>query len=150
MTPNITLRPYVPEDYEFVYGLKKLCYHDYVEALWGWDEEDQRSRFAGFMAEGAGEMTVILLDGDTPIGMTNYEFSGADTLDICNLCLLPEYRGRGIGGKLLRQYIAQSTRPILTLQVYKNNPARRLYERLGFQVYEETDTHYRMKLQKEV
>ncbi len=136
MTPNITLRPYVPEDYEFVYGLKKLCYHDYVEALWGWDEEDQRSRFAGFMAEGAGEMTVILLDGDT--------------LDICNLCLLPEYRGRGIGGKLLRQYIAQSTRPILTLQVYKNNPARRLYERLGFQVYEETDTHYRMKLQKEV
>ena len=146
-----TARPYEPGDYEFVYQLKKLCYHDYVEALWGWNEDDQRARFDRFMNEdGDGErMYLLLRDGQT-IGMTNYEFSGADTLDICNICLLPDCRGKGVGTALLGQYIAQSTRPVLTLQVYKSNPARRLYERLGFRTYEETDTHYRMKLTKEV
>lgn len=145
-----TARPYEPGDYEFVYELKKLCYHDYVEALWGWNEDDQRARFAQFMEEGAGEMMAILLKDGQAVGMTNCEFSGADTLDICNICLLPQCRGRGIGTALLGRYIAQNTRPTLTLQVYKDNPARRLYERLGFCVYEETDTHYRMKLTKEV
>lgn len=144
-----TTRPYEPGDYEFVYELKKLCYHDYVEALWGWNEDDQRRRFAQFMDEGAGEMMFLLLQDGQAIGMTNYEFSGEDALDICNICLLPQYRGRGVGGALLKQYIAQNTRPVLTLQVYKNNPARRLYERLGFRTYEETDTHYRMRLTKE-
>lgn len=145
-----TARPYEPGDYEFVYELKKLCYHDYVEALWGWNEADQRARFDRFINEdGDGErMYLLLRDGQT-IGMTNYEFSGPDTLDICNICLLPDCRGKGIGTALLGQYIAQSTRPVLTLQVYKNNPARRLYERLGFRTYEETETHYRMKLTKE-
>lgn len=150
MPAPFTARPYEPGDYEFVYQLKKLCYHDYVEALWGWNEADQRTRFARFMEEGAGEMMAILLKDGQAVGMTNYEFSGADTLEICNICLLPQCRGQGIGTALLKQYITQSTRPVLTLQVYKNNPARRLYERLGFCVYEETDTHYRMKLTKEV
>lgn len=150
MTEKVTFRPYTPADYEFVYALKKLCYHDYVEALWGWNEADQRRRFAVFMEEGAGEMMAILLKDGKAIGMTNYEFAGEDTLDICNICLLPEYRGQGIGGELLRQYIVQSTRPVIALQVYKDNPARRLYERLGFRVCEETDSHYKMKLIKEV
>ena len=146
-----TTRPYEPGDYEFVYGLKKLCYHDYVEALWGWKEEDQRARFARFINEdGDGERMFILLQDGQAIGMTNYELSGADTLDICNICLLPDCRGKGIGTALLGQYIARSPRPVLKLQVYKTNPARRLYQRLGFRTYEETDTHYRMRLTKEV
>lgn len=31
------------------------------------------------------------------------------------------------------------------LQVFKNNPAKKLYERLGFRVYNETETHYQME-----
>lgn len=146
-----TARPYEPGDYEFVYELKKLCYRNYVEALWGWNEADQRTRFARFMREdGAEERMFLLLQDGQAVGMTNYEFSGADTLEICNICLLPQCRGQGIGTALLGRYIAQNTRPTLTLQVYKDNPARQLYERLGFCVYEETDTHYRMRLTKEV
>lgn len=150
MKHHFTTRPYESGDYEFVYELKKLCYHDYVAALWGWDEADQRRRFDAFLAEdNDGEHMVILLKDGQPIGMTNYEFSGGDTLDICNICLLPEHRGQGLGGELLRQYIARSPRPVIKLQVYKSNPARHLYERLGFRIYEETDAHYRMKLTKE-
>jgi ribosomal protein S18 acetylase RimI-like enzyme len=37
------------------------------------------------------------------------------------------------------------TRQPIRLFVLKVNPARRLYERLGFQVLEETETHYVMR-----
>lgn len=150
MREGLAYRPYEPKDYEFVYGLKKLCYHDYVEALWGWNEADQRARFDRFMNEdGDGERMFLLLVDGRAVGMTNYELSGTSTLNICNICLMPQYRGQGIGGELLRQYIAQSTRPVLALQVYKQNPARRLYERLGFRVCGETDTHYQMERREE-
>ena len=32
------------------------------------------------------------------------------------------------------------------LQVFKSNPAKYLYERLGFTVYGETETHYQMEI----
>ena len=31
------------------------------------------------------------------------------------------------------------------LQVFKDNPAKSLYEKLGFKVYGETETHYQME-----
>lgn len=31
------------------------------------------------------------------------------------------------------------------LQVFKGNPAKTLYEELGFKVYGETETHYQME-----
>lgn len=30
------------------------------------------------------------------------------------------------------------------LQVFKENPAKKLYEKTGFEVYDETKTHYKM------
>jgi predicted GNAT family acetyltransferase len=51
-----------------------------------------------------------------------------------DIALTPPYRGRGLGTRLLRGLIAeaeQSGRP-LSLHVETHNPARRLYERLGF------------------
>ena len=37
MKHHLTARPCQGEDYEFVYDLKKQCYHDYVAAIWGWE-----------------------------------------------------------------------------------------------------------------
>ena len=40
----IVLVPYVDEDYEFVYEIKKNAYKKYVEECWGeWIEEEQRT-----------------------------------------------------------------------------------------------------------
>ena len=146
---QLTARPYEDGDYEFVYRLKKTCYYPYVSALWGWDEEDQRARFARFMEEGAGADMVLLLDGEEPVGMLNWEYPDENTLDICNICLLPAYRGRGIGGELLREVIDRSDRPVLTLQVFPNNPAIHLYSRLGFRETGRDERHIHMRLEKE-
>jgi len=46
----------------------------------------------------------------------------------------PDARGQGVGEKLMRALIAEATRRKvgLCLSVRSENPARRLYERLGF------------------
>lgn len=53
---------------------------------------------------------------------------------IVDIALLPEFRGRGAGEALLRELIAEAgaSGRSLTIHVEQGNPARRLYERLGF------------------
>ncbi len=56
-------------------------------------------------------------------------------LFIRELHLLPEYRGRGVGGWVLEElaaWAAQRRLPWLRLMVFASNPARRLYQRRGF------------------
>lgn len=55
-------------------------------------------------------------------------------LRIVDIALLPEYRGRGAGGTLLRQVLdeARVAGKAVRIHVEKNNPAYRLYQRLGF------------------
>jgi ribosomal protein S18 acetylase RimI-like enzyme len=51
------------------------------------------------------------------------------------IAVLPAYRGRGIGTRLLSALIAAARRsyPALSLSVRATNPAARLYRRLGFE-----------------
>lgn len=75
---------------------------------------------------------IIELNG-APIGQirVNHEKDSALLVDIS---LLPEHRGQGIGGELIKALITQCSadRSALKLQVAQTNPAQRLYERLGF------------------
>ena len=53
---------------------------------------------------------------------------------IVDIALLPAFRGRGLGGALLQdlQSEARACGRLLSIHVEHANPARRLYERLGF------------------
>jgi ribosomal protein S18 acetylase RimI-like enzyme len=65
------------------------------------------------------------------------------------IALLPGYRGRGVGTALLGRLIeaARPSYPALALSVSAHNPAKRLYERLGFEVVEvREDDHPVMRL----
>lgn len=61
---------------------------------------------------------------------------------ILQLQLMPEQQGRGIGAALVRGLVAEAHAAgvALKLKVLTSNPARRLYERLGF-VIVGTDEH---------
>lgn len=73
---------------------------------------------------------VVLVDG-VPAGRLVVD-RAADHVHLVDIALLPAYRGRGVGGQLLTELLAEGRR--VTLQVERDNPARRLYERLGFRV----------------
>lgn len=57
------------------------------------------------------------------------------------IALLPEARGQGIGTALMERLIedAQKIHPGVSLSVSCNNPARKLYERFGFETVSEDE-----------
>ena len=63
------------------------------------------------------------------------------------ISLLPEYRGRGIGTQLLNALLLllrENGYQGASLSVQKENPALRLYQRVGFRIVSEKDTEYLM------
>ena len=70
------------------------------------------------------------------------------TWRLLDISLLPEHRGRGIGGELLRALIEQcrDSGAVLQLQVLNTNPAQRLYTRLGFIKTGEDQIYTQMEL----
>jgi ribosomal protein S18 acetylase RimI-like enzyme len=77
-------------------------------------------------------LDVIEVDGE-PAGRL-YVHRGPSDIRIMDIALAPAFRGRGIGTRLLRSLIAeaQDSGRKLSIHVEMNNPARTLYERLGF------------------
>jgi ribosomal protein S18 acetylase RimI-like enzyme len=72
------------------------------------------------------------VDGE-PAGRL-YVHRGRSDIRVVDIALAPEYRGRGIGAALLRSLIteAEASDRKVSIHVERHNPARRLYERLGF------------------
>lgn len=72
---------------------------------------------------------LILVQGDTVAGRLWLD-ERPDRLHILDIALLPAWRGLGLGTRCLQVLAAQGLR--LSIQVELHNPARQLYERLGF------------------
>lgn len=70
-----------------------------------------------------------------------------DTLHLIDIAILETYRGRGIGSLRMKDLmlLAASGRKPMTLTVEIFNPAKRLYERLGFVVTEDAGMYQRMR-----
>lgn len=150
---NISLRPFRPEDQEFLFKLYSGTRQQEVSA-WGWNSAQQEAflrmqfnaqqRSYEMTYEGA-EHQIIVLD-ENAIGriMVLRKREAALLVDIS---LLPEYRGRGIGGGLVRDLMEQCNKDkvAVRLQVLKTNPAQRLYERLGFLKIGEDDMYFQME-----
>ena len=56
------------------------------------------------------------------------------------IAVLPDYLGKGIGTQLIEHLLeaARHVYPAVMLSVRKNNPARYLYERMGFEIVDTT------------
>ena len=141
---DLRLRKATPADSEFAYQTKKAAFREYVEAVWGWEEEEQRRlherRFA------AQEFRVIEVAG-VAVGILAV-VRQPDCLKVNQVFLLPAYQGRGIGAACMAQVIedADAAGLPVRLQVLRANPrAVAFYERLGFAIAGETETHVLME-----
>lgn len=83
----------------------------------------------------------IAMKGDSPVGIANCflgysTFYARQLINIHDLGVVPEERGQGIGGQLIKAVTDKAEELNcckVTLEVLKHNPARRLYEREGFE-----------------
>ena len=140
---QISLRPATQHDYDFLWWLHCATMKPYVEKTWGWDEQWQAQRFRDHFDPATRE----IIEGDgLPIGCISVE-RREDRVFLSVIKIAPDHQNRGIGTKLVRALLneADGRGVPVELQVIKANPARRLYERLGFAVVGETETHYLMR-----
>ena len=142
------LRNITENDYEFIYQVKKDAYKKYVEMYYGkWDEEQQRGYFEKFIATYREGAFIITLGG-RDIGFYNV-ITSDDKYEIGNICIIPEYQGRGIGTAVLRELLSKNVDKEISLQYFKCNPVGNLYKRLGFKQTGETAYHYQMIIEKQ-
>lgn len=145
MTPDVDveLRPVTDDDADFLYRLNEAAMRVYAEQTFGqWDETVQRRIFA----EGWSPATtrIVVVDGQD-IGMLQV-FRREAEVHLSNVRLLPAYQGKGVGTRLISDVLqdAHGRGQPVTLSVFKVNPARRLYERLGFVLVSEDEQRYHM------
>jgi len=102
------------EDYFVAFQVDEAAFDSIVER---WDIDLARSRVA--------------FDGDEPVGLANLAVRGESGW-IGGIGVVPAARRRGIGRALMEAVLAEAP-PHVTLEVIEQNePARRLYEQLGF------------------
>ena len=134
------VRPATAADQEFFWEVLRQAMRPYVEATWGWDEADQLARFRASFDPGLRHVIEL---GEEPIGVLHVD-AGGSPVRLINIQLLPAFQRKGIGTALVRSVLSQAGERPVWLQVLKANPARSLYQRLGFRVIGHTDTHWQM------
>ena len=146
MPAGLALAPWAPQDYQPAAELIHSCYEGHTDAQ---INDQYRSlhgslrflhnivRFPGCGVFEAG-FSWVLRDGSSraPLGLVLVSRVGDRVGHITQLCVSPQYRGRGLG-KLLLERSAQSLLAAgfdaVTLTVTESNSdAVRLYERFGF------------------
>lgn len=138
------LRPSTGDDFDALYDVHRAAMFDYVTATWGWDEADQRQRFATYFSSAPLQVIVV---ADKIVGLFHVT-RNPDAIEVVNIELHPRVQGRGIGSRILGAILAEGaiSNRAVELQVLKvNDGAHRLYQHLGFRDIGETSTHIQMR-----
>lgn len=89
------------------------------------------------------------MDTDKKVGFYNGEMLENGNYEVGNICIIPEYQGKGIGTKLLKEKLDENKDRDIEIQYFKQNPVGVLYERLEFIPSGETQFHYQMMKTKQ-
>jgi GNAT superfamily N-acetyltransferase len=132
-------------DKPFIKALFRLVYEEVVTRQIGhWDAELYDKYLEDTWPQSRYQ---ILETGGQPIGVIWLSEEG-DHIWLREIQIVPEHQGKGIGSKLIAEFISHASalgKP-LRLRVLKSSRAKSLYERMGFQVTgNHNDTHYWME-----
>jgi len=124
------LRPARPPDYYFAVTLYLDGAKRHLSKIGRWNRRRLTTKFRRGYKQA---QTQVICAGDRRIGWMQVAES-VGRLHLHQLHLSADFRGRGIGSRLLKDLLrrADSIGKPVTLEVMHGNPARRLYLRLGF------------------
>jgi ribosomal protein S18 acetylase RimI-like enzyme len=137
---GLTLRPERADDLEFLQRLYASTRADEM-ALIDWSPEEKglflQSQFEAqhsYYLEHYQESRFDVIEQAAVAVGRLYVARWPDDICIIDIALLPEHRGRGLGGGILQALLdeAAATGKSVSMHVEINNPALHLYERLGF------------------
>jgi GNAT superfamily N-acetyltransferase len=150
---SLRLRPITPEDEAFLANLYASTRAEELSVT-SWSDEEKslfcRMQFnaqtAHYRENYPGASFQIIERNSLPAGRL-YVARWEREIRIVDIALMPEHRGAGIGTKFLKelQEEAKAAGKKLSIHVEQFNPARRLYERLGFKQVEEKGVYLLME-----
>jgi ribosomal protein S18 acetylase RimI-like enzyme len=153
----LALRPTTPGDDSFLARVYASSRAEEL-AVTGWPEEQKadfcRSQFdaqsAYYATNYPGASFQIIERDGWPVGRL-YVARREKEIRIVDITLLPEFRGSGIGTKLLRdlQEEARGAGKSLTIHVERFNRALGMYQRLGFQQVEDKGVYLLMEWKRD-
>ncbi|WP_160147887.1 GNAT family N-acetyltransferase [Trinickia soli] len=88
----------------------------------------------------------VIVQGATAIGRLYHDWCGSEAR-LIDIALLPAYRGAGLGGRIVRAFVARAAARAMPIVLYveMNNPVQALYRRLGFEPIGENGVYVQMR-----
>lgn len=149
---QISLRPVNEDDLEFLFRVYASTRQEEMR-LTGWEEREietfLRMQFqlqhTQYMRGYQNPTFDIIVAGGEPAGRF-YVDRNKEEYRLIDIALLPEFRGRGIGGALLDALVgeAEEAGGPVTLHVEKNNPVLGHYRQIGFRIEADRGAYYFM------
>ncbi|QUH20379.1 GNAT family N-acetyltransferase [Alkaliphilus sp. B6464] len=138
-----SLRPITVDDKNFIYDVKKSSNYEYINRIWGWDEDYQRRDFDSDFNDNFNDFCIICVNGsDVGFLQTN---TTINSVNITEIHIIPTFQGKRIGKNILQDIISKalSEDKTITIGCFKENEGgKRLYLQLGFSIIKTTATHY--------
>jgi len=139
---RIALRPARLDDFDFCAGLYFSGMEETIRQL----KLDMAAQTASLRNRWhVTEVEIITCDG-ADIGWVQVSLQD-DTIYLGQIFIESVFQRRGIGTEIIGGLIGEADRTgrTITLGVVKSNPARSLYERLGFRITNEDDRKFYMR-----
>jgi ribosomal protein S18 acetylase RimI-like enzyme len=140
--PDLSFRPVTTADTPFLAEVYRASRWEELQPT-GWDDAQKRAFLRQqFECQTSdwnrslpkAKREIILVDGHLAGRLYTDTRSQSRELRVVDIALLPDFRRRGIASRIFAQLIedAEKNGWEISLHVEHNNPARRLYDRIGF------------------
>lgn len=137
---TVSLRPETPDDDAFLLAVYASSRESEMRRVPWTDEQKglflasqfraQRDAYRSRLPDASYD--VIVVDGASAGRL--YVHRGVDQIELIDIALLPPHRNAGIGTRLVTDLMDEAAIGLKAVRLYveHDNPARRLYDRLGF------------------
>lgn len=149
------LKKIVGEDEPFLFEVYASTRKQEIDS-WGWSSEQKelflslqwRAQQASYKQKFPNANHYVVLYENVYVGRCITE-ELLEYHHLIDLSILPSYQGKGIGTFIIKQLQKKAKnkdKPVI-LHVFHTNPARHLYERIGFQRIEADELYVKMQWQ---
>ncbi len=131
------------QDKNFLLRLRKLTMVEHLEKSGIYLSDEEHLSRIDFHYDSA----YVILNSTEKVGLLKC-IETEKTIEILQIQVLPKYQGQGIAKCLIKNLTikAETSHKSLTLKVLKENPAKYLYERIGFNIINEDQYEFHMQL----